>query len=106
MTVKEALGALSNGHSIYKVKYAYEICKAMKVKPPKKLVQKWYSDKTGDPKGLHMNKEGDEGVYSLSLSAYVAGELGVADKARSCIGRGFQAQAYADVIKEKLKGGE
>jgi ornithine cyclodeaminase/alanine dehydrogenase-like protein (mu-crystallin family) len=46
--------------------------------------------------------EGSEGVYTLALSGYVAKQLGVEKDARQCIGRGFQARAYAEVVAKKL----
>ena len=111
MDIKEALGVISDGHSVITAKRAKETCKALGVEYSKKLEQKFYSDTTGDPKGLRMapGQEGSIGVYTLTLSGFVASSLGVADKARSCIGRGFQAQAYATevekvVLKEAKNG--
>ena len=50
-----------------------------------------------------MKKENTEGVYTLTLSRYVADKLRVADKAGSYFGRGIQAQAYAEEIGKVLK---
>jgi hypothetical protein len=104
MTKKEAIGYLCDGHSIWKVTFAEKICKALKVPFNKRLIQTWKSDNSGDPKGLTMNpgNENSKGVYSLHLSGDIASYLKVIDKARSCIGRGFQAQAYAEEIGKKL----
>jgi hypothetical protein len=47
--------------------------------------------------------ENTAGVYTLDLSCYIATQLHVADKARSCFGRGSQARAYAEEIKKTLE---
>ena len=103
----KALKILSDGHSIWKVAYAKSVCEAIGIKFSDKLVEKFYTNHSAkNPKyWLDMNRgeEGTEGVYALTLSCYVATELGVVDKARGCLGRGFQARAYADVIEEELK---
>ncbi len=105
MTKNEALKVLSDGHTIITASYAKKVCKAVSVSFDERLVQKYHSDTSGNPKGLTMAKgnEGVEGVYTLDLSRYVASKLGVLDKAANCLGRGFQAQAYADQIKKVLK---
>ena len=105
MEVKEALSALSDGHTIFTPEYAEGVCQAVGVPFDRKvLVRRWYSDPPGTFKGLTMKPEyeGSEGVYSLTLSGYVAEKLGVEEEAGSFIGRGFQAQAYSRAIARKL----
>ena len=103
MSVENAVNALSNGHGLMEPKEAGMICKAVGVPYRKSLEEHWYSD-WSDPKGMHMfpGQEGSIGIWSLTLSAYVAGELGVKEKAGSYIGRGFQAQAYSREIAKVL----
>ena len=102
MTKQEAIDALSDGHTIYQVAYAKEICETLGVKLPKKMIRKFYSDPPGTFKGLTMKVEGDEGVSSLALSEWVASSLGVADQAGSFHGRGSQARAYAMAVEKAL----
>jgi hypothetical protein len=105
MTFKEALNMLGDGHTIWKVSTAKEICKVVGVPFAKHLVEKFKSDPIGTFKGLTMKpgKENSEGVYALTLSQYVAKYLGVEEKAGGYFGRGSQARAYAEVIEEKIK---
>ena len=105
MDIKEAVGVLSDGHTILTPEYAEEVCQAVGVPFERKaLVQRWHSDSPGTLKGLTMkpDREGSEGVYSLTLSGYVAEKLGVAHEAGTFIGRGYQASAYARAIARKL----
>ena len=106
MQIKEAINALNDGHTIWKVGYAKRVCKALGVPfNEKALVESFHSDWTPDNfKGLRMTDgyEGSLGVYSLNLSHYVAEQLGVDQKAQGFIGRGSQAREYARVVAEKL----
>lgn len=116
MQINEALNALNDGHSIWKVGYARRVCKALRIPFMERgLVQRFRSDWSPENyKGLRMKDdyEGSLGVDSGDLSYYVAKQFGVADKAESKIGRGSQARAYATVVREaveslsKMKGGE
>lgn len=103
ITVEDALDALSSGHSIWKPAFAKKVCDAVGVPWNHELVQRWKSDPPGTVKGLTMapGQENSMGVYSLSLSAYVHHAIGAKD-AGSFLGRGFQAQAYARAIRERL----
>ena len=104
MEFKEALQILSDGHTIINVETAKEVCEIVGVPFDKTLIQKFKSDPPNTFKGLTMKPEYEntDGVYTLDLSRYVAEQLGVKEKARSCIGRGFQARAYAEEIKKEL----
>ena len=116
MQINEALNALNNGHSIWKVGYARRICKALNIPfMERELVQRFCSDWTPENyKGLTMKEEheGSLGVDSGDLSYYAARQFGIANRAESKLGRGSQARAYAKVVREaveslsKLKGGE
>ena len=100
MDIKEALEAISTGHTIYSVDYAREVCEAFNVGFPKSLVQVYESDR--HPMGVTMFHGPEDGVWSLTLAAHVAGRLGVKDKAHGYFGRGSQAREYARVVSEKL----
>lgn len=105
MDLKAALETLSDGHTVISVKKAKEVCKFVKVPFSDTIVQRFKSDPPGTFKGLTMKPEHEntEGVYTLDLSCYVAEQLNVKDKARSCFGRGSQARAYAEEIEKVLK---
>ena len=106
MEKDRAISKLSDGHTIWKVGVAKEICVALGVPfDEKRLVRKWestFSEK--NYKGLQMREglENTEGVCSLTLSECVARHFGVDKKAGSYIGRGFQAQAYAEAVAKKI----
>ena len=106
MEIKDALDCLADGHMIWTVKDAKEICAAIGVPfDAKSLVYRYKSDPPGTFKGLTMNPgcEDAEGVNSLVLSHYVAKQLNVDKKAGDYIGRGFQARAYAEAVKTELQ---
>lgn len=104
MNINKALKVLADGHTIWRVKFAKEVCETVGVPFDKKLIQKFSSDPEGTFKGLVMypGKENKEEVDGLSLSDYVTSYFKLTDKAGSFIGRGFQAKANAEVIKQKL----
>ena len=104
MDINKALKVLADGHSIWKVDHAKEVCKVVNVPFNKKLIQKFKSDPPGTFKGLVMapERENSEGVDALDLSDYVTSYFKLTDKAGSFIGRGFQAQANARVVTQKL----
>lgn len=110
MNLEEALEILSDGHTVISIEKAKEVCKFVKVPFSKTLVQIFKSDPPGTFEGLTMKPgyESTDGVYTLSLSCYVAEQLKVAEKAGNFLGRGFQAQAYAKeirkVLEERAKG--
>ena len=96
----EAIEAISSGHSIYKPQYAQEVCAVLGVSFDPELVQVFESDR--HPLGVTMFHGPEDGVWSLALSAHVAGALGVGGKAQGFLGRGSQAREYARVVKEAL----
>ena len=100
MDVREALEAISTGHTIYSVEAAQEVCEAFGVSFPKSLVQVFESDRT--PKGVTMYHGPEDGVWSLTLALHVAKCLGVYDQAHGYLGRGSQAREFARVVAEKL----
>ena len=100
LTFNEAIEAISDGHTIWKVEYAKAACVALGVKFPLRLAQRFRSDPPGTFKGLTMNEENSEGVYSLSLSDYIVDHFNL--KVRSFGGRGFQAQANAAAVRKHL----
>ena len=105
MELKEALEILADGHTIISVKKAKKVCQTVGVPFREHIIRKFKSDLPGTFKGLTMKPgyENTDGVYTLTLSHYVAQVLGVEEKAGNFIGRGFQAQAYAEEIAKKLQ---
>ncbi len=101
MERKDALAIISNGHGIYSVQAAQEVCAAFGVSFPKSLVEVFESDR--HPLGVTMLHGPEEGVWALTLGQHVAECLGVKDKAQGFLGRGRQASEYARVIAEKLE---
>jgi len=116
MQINEALNALNNGHTIWKVGYAKRVCEALRIPfMERELVQRFHSNWSPENyKGLTMRAEheGSLGVDGGDLSFYVAKQFGVADRAADKIGRGSQARAHATVVREaveslsKQEGGE
>ena len=100
MNIKEALEAISEGHIIWRVGYAEEVCVALGVGFSENLVQVYESDL--HPLGVTMRYGPDQGVWSLDLARHVAERLGVKNQARGFLGRGSQAREYARVVAEKL----
>ena len=105
MEIKEALECLSDGHTIWTIEGAKEICAAVGVPFKEHLIRRHKSDSPGTFKGLTMNPECEnaEGVNALTLSQYVATCLDVKKNAGDFFGRGSQARAYARVIEQALK---
>ena len=100
MDIKEALETISDGHAIWRVGYAEEVCAALGVGFSEDLVQVYESDR--HPLGVTMLHGPDRGVWSLDLARHVAERLGVEGQAREFRGRGSQAREYARVVAEKL----
>lgn len=80
MQIKEALNALNDGHTIWKVGFARRVCKAFDLPfNEDELVQQFY---TRDGYLMGEGNEGALGVDSCYLSQYVADQLGVAKQAK------------------------
>ena len=108
MNKQEALAAIADGHTMYSVEFAKEVCKAFKVAFNKSLIEHWTGQKDANPdnhpKGLWLNEDKPgEGVHSLALSRHIVEQLGEADKANLFLGRGTQAREYARVVRESLE---
>jgi len=105
MTLNEAVNALADGHSNWYPSYAQRICFVVGVPFSETLAEKQFMEYPPHFKGLACSPEddGQEAVYSLRLSGWVAKQLGVYDKVGVYGGRGFQAQAYSAEIRKKLE---
>lgn len=104
METQEAISILHNGHAIWSVQTAKDVCEAIGVRFDAELIDIFHSENPEHPLGLIM-REGNEnspGVEALNLSHYVAKFLGVDKEAGSYLGRGTQASAYGDVVASKL----
>ncbi len=108
MEQAKALAALSEGHAMWNVEHAIEVCEALGVEFEGCPIEKWegQADANPDnhPKGLWLDEDKPgRGVNSLSLSAHVARQMYVMEGSRSFFGRGTQAREYAKLVREKLK---
>jgi len=106
MTKEESLEYLSEGHDMWSVEIAKEICESIGVPFKDILIMRWTGQKdanpNNDPKGLWLNEDKPgEGVPSFRLSNYVANYLDLV--AHDFFGRGSQARENARVIREHLK---
>ena len=106
MTVKEAISCIADGHTLWRVGTAEEICKAFGLKLPKKLIVHYEGQKDANPtshwKGLWLNEDKSiDGVNALNLSYWVTKALGI-DTTNGLSGRGFQAQSNAEKVRGKL----
>ena len=109
MTIREVLEYIAEGHSLWSVDLAKEICKTLNVPFKNRLIITWNSQKDANPtndfKGLWLNEDKPgQGVASDRLSSYVVNYLCL--KPKSFFGRGSQARENARVLKEYLKGKE
>jgi len=103
MQINEALNALNDGHTIWKVGYAKRVCKALGVEfSETNLLERFYSE--AHPMGAHLKPgyEGSLGVSAEVLSRWVASELRVLGNCQAFLGRGTQAREYARAVREKL----
>ncbi len=98
MDNRKAWDYINDGHTVWAVDTAREVCEAFGVSFPKKLVKFFKNE--AHPMGYHGQET--DGVYSLELAAHVAQCLGVADQAQGFSGRGSQAREYARLVAEKL----
>ena len=98
MQIKEALNALNDGHTIWKIGYAKRVCKAFGIPfDTEELVWEFHRKD-----GYFLEEDGSLGVDGLNLSEYVARQLNVFDQAKSYLGCGTQAREYAKVVRNKL----
>ena len=100
VTRKEAIEAISDGHTIYAPDYAREVCVALGVPFDENLVKVFESER--HPLGVTMFHGPEKAVWSLTLSSYVAARMGVGEQARTFHGRGSQAREFARVVREHL----
>ena len=101
----EAIDTLSDGHGAVAPSYAMAVYAALGVEFNKKLIYHGYTD-VFNFKGLHMadGQEGTPTVNTGDMSFDIADKLGVRESTGHYGGRGFQARAYSDAIRKKLKG--
>lgn len=106
MTREEAVTHLAEGHSLWSVEMAQEICSAFEIPFSAHLVIHWQNQKdanpSNDPKGLWLNEpdKPGEGVGSIELSNYVTRKLKL--QVRDYYGRGSQARANATAITKRF----
>ena len=99
MQINEALNALNDGHTIWKVGYAKRVCKAFGIPfDSEELVWDFHRKD-----GYILKEDGSLGVDGLNLSEYVAKQLGVHQAAKTFLGCGTQSREYARVVRQKLQ---
>lgn len=103
MQINEALHALNEGHTIWKVGYAKRVCEALGIPFDNDLAKRFYSE--AEITGAHMYKgqEGALGVFGLDLSEYAAEMYGVKESTRQVTGRGRQARLYSESVRIHLE---
>jgi hypothetical protein len=107
MTTTQAVDYLASGHDLWSTDQARKICEAFDVPFSDHLIIKWKNqkdaNKTNDPKGLWLDEpdKPGEGVGSIQLSNYVIRKLNI--EVESYFGRGTQARANAQAIRNKFK---
>lgn len=107
MTQEETIPYLAEGHSLWTVEKAREICQAFELELPDELIIRWKNQKeanpTNDPKGLWLDEpdKPGEGVGSIELSQYVTNQLKL--ERSSYYGRGSQARSNAAAIRTFLE---
>ena|SRR3990167_4496831 len=109
MNTQEALAAITDGHTMYSIDFAKEVCRALDVEFSNKLIDRWQGQADANPgshpKGLFLERdEPGEGVYSLNLAWHIARKLGVDNEVAGFLGRGTQAREIARVVEEHLNG--
>lgn len=110
MELTTAIHHLADGHSLWKVDYAKEICAAFGLELPKGLIVHYENQKdanpNNEPKGLWLNDpdKAIDGVNSLALSDYITEKVLKTKYPPSSeyLGRGFGAQANAGAVAKKL----
>ena len=98
MQINEALNALEDGHTIWKVSYAKRVCEALGIPFSEELIEEWFSGN-----GTYIKEEGSLGVDSLALSQYASEHFHLDTPPRSYIGKGSQAREYARLVREALQ---
>ncbi len=107
MTIKEALNWIGDGHTLMSVSGAKQVCKVLGVPWADRLISSYANQKEAnpdnEPKGLWLHEDKPTtGVYTLRLSDYVVDALKVDSKAGNFIGRGSQARANMEAVRDHL----
>lgn len=104
MSQENAISYLGNGHALWSVEQAREVCAAFNLKLPDNLIIRWKNQKdanpTNNPKGIWLNEpdKPGEGVGGIELSNYVRRQFKL--KVPDYYGRGSQANANANALKK------
>jgi hypothetical protein len=105
LTVRDAVELLEDGHSVYGVELAQRICQVVGVTFEESLVFSWQSQQNAlEQYGFFAREEGPgQGVNSLDLSYHVTRSLGLGAPGTRFTGRGYQARANAEAVRERLQ---
>jgi hypothetical protein len=104
MNREEALKVLGDGHTIWSVECAQEVCENIGVSWSDSVARKHYSyvnPGSSQKHNVYMDTEGEVTVACNTLTSYVMDQLGV-EPQHYFHGRGSQAEHNARVIKEEL----
>lgn len=103
MNKEEAIEAIADGHAIYKEEFSKEVLEALNVPWNPEYSQQWFSE-PNVWKGVILSpeNEGMVGNSALQLGNIILDHYNL--EAISFMGRGFQGQENARVIKEHLNG--
>ena len=109
MTQQEAFKYISDGHTLWTVECAKEVCKAFGVPFEENLVAHYKGQKDANPnndyKGLWLKEDKPtDGVNSLALSNYIAVKILNTQSIPSgeFYGRGSGARANAESVRRHL----
>lgn len=106
MTKREALKSIAQGHTLWNVEHAQEVCAAFDLTLPDHLIIRWQNqataNPTNDPKGIFLDDpdKAGEGVGSIELSNFVTNSLKL--ERSEYFGRGSQARANAQAVRQWL----
>lgn len=107
MTQEVALTRIANGHALWSVEEAKEVCRAFDIKFDYGLIIRWKNQRdanpTNNPKGIWLNEpdKAGEGVGGKELSDYVLSKFRRV-RVQKYYGRGSQASANATALKKYL----
>ena len=104
MELKEAVERLGDGHGLWKIEGAKEVCEAFGVPFDEGLIET-FTRKEIEGSGGWMEGDAPEmrAVCGLELGRHIANKLGAEHEAHLYMGKGRQAREYQRAVEEKLK---
>jgi hypothetical protein len=104
MDRREALDCLEDGHSVLSEETAREVCEVLGVSFPEDEVMQWagQADAYRRYGFVPFEDEPGAGMGNLELSYHVARALGLGAPGSAYGGKGFQARANVQAIRQRL----